>query len=339
MDSTDNVSTVNSRILSLLIGFEYNKNNNNNNIEGNKDRNKNKECEQIYGSIIDIYNFYRYSKKIFSEKIVVITDIDEQSVNRKLLLKCIFDEIVDADILSFIKDIKLRNEYYECKDKEMLKVILKSLNKDQRYEKIFLYFTGHGMDQNIVCPDEMIFDSNTLLSLILSLSDESTDIFCLFDCCKHPDLGLPFKLDGFPRIHKSKTLVKNNFDFMSDLEINYSFFPQRITLLTSRDCNNNTKSQSSGSIMSQKLYIELTKLCECVGAVKSKKIFDPKIVKDILIFDYNQLKKRIDNLCKEFKQELHIYSSYPDNLLIPNWIVGINYNDIYFSGSFFYQYH
>lgn len=331
MDSTD----INSRTLSLLIGFEYNKNNDN--INRNKDINTDKDYERIDGTIIDIYNFYRYSKTIFSEKIVVITDIDEQSVNRKLLLKCIFDDIVDADILSFIKDIKLRNEYYQCKDKEGLETILKSLNKDKKYKKIFVYFTGHGMDQNIVCPDEMIFDSNRLLSLILGLSKDNSDIFCLFDCCKHPDLGLPFKLDGSYKLHKSKTLVKNNFDFMSDLEINYSFFPQRITLLTSRDCNNNTKSQSSGSIMSQKLYIELNRLNKCVGWLNNKNIFDQKIVKDILIFDYNELKKRIDSSCREFKQELHIYSSYPDNLLIPNWVVGINDNDIYFSGSFLYR--
>lgn len=159
---------INKTRKAFLIGFGY---------EGNK---------KLPGISIDLYKVYSFLIKYGwkDEEIKILTDVikdDSTDVLRSSILK----NIVNADVLTFIEDIKEKEQY----------VLFKSHNYYNNFSNFFtsanyyfVYYTGHCKDGNIILPN------NNFLSLNLFKSYFNAEItICIMDCCE-AGIRLPFVL-------------------------------------------------------------------------------------------------------------------------------------------------
>ena len=155
----------------ILIGFEY----------------KNKE--KLPGIIIDLYLAYNFLKiNGFKDgEIKILTDINID-LKTDVLRTAILEEIVNSDILSFIKDSKDKDIYYEFTNLEYynnFETIVKS-----KTDYMFIYYSGHSKDGNIILPDGSLYS----LDLFRDLFVKAKQCLFILDCCESTGLNLPYLL-------------------------------------------------------------------------------------------------------------------------------------------------
>ena len=182
----------------LLLGFQY---------EGDK---------YLPGISIDLYLIYNFLKKIGwkDEEIMIYTDIKQDS-DTELLRAAILSKLVDVDILSFIEQIKKKGIYTEFRSSTSL---ISKLNQDS--ERLFIYYTGHCKDGNIVLPNGLISYDYFLSILQSSERENMKEAFIIFDCCEG-DLKLPF---SHTEDNKINSLMKNSIN----LEYSVFLLPMKI---------------------------------------------------------------------------------------------------------------
>lgn len=108
--------------------------------------------EKLYlpGIIVDLYQAYLFILNMYPDYIIVITDImNDQKTS--ILMKAIVDSIVDADILTFIENIKKKDQYYLYQNVQML--INKIMTISYKADKLFIYYTGHAQNGDIILPN------------------------------------------------------------------------------------------------------------------------------------------------------------------------------------------
>ena len=153
----------------LLIGFEY------------------KKYKKLPGILVDLYQVYSFVKNIGwkDKEIYVFTDI-EKDEHTNILKTSILEKIVDSNILSFIKDIKGKNQYISFKENDHYNNFNSIFLRFTKYDNLFMYYSGHSKDEYFVLPNQSLISIKTLL--------KSKQIFIVMDCCEG-GLKLPFVLN------------------------------------------------------------------------------------------------------------------------------------------------
>lgn len=163
------------KIGALLIGFEYIKTN---------------RWKSLPGIPVDLYQAYSYCSTI-TKNILVFTDI-EKDHNTNILQKSIIEGHTDSGLLSFIEDIKFNRQYvlYEYIKKNNYitnnfdQTVSEFVNK---FDKLIIYYTGHGKSGDIILPDNTHVGLSYLKSLI-----KTQQMLAIIDCCESNGMCLPY---------------------------------------------------------------------------------------------------------------------------------------------------
>ena len=275
--------------IAILIGFFY--------IFFNYDNNYDSERKYLPGIIIDLYQCYKLINKAKYDKIIVITDIEE-NINPSELFK-IPSIKIEPKLLHFISDLKKRNQLHVYHCKQIFIDLL--LNSFKEYNRVFLYYTGHYRSNYFVLPYDQYdhtkqityINGNIPISVqyqkqnsklliddfikILKIGPKYSEIVLILDTCNGVDLGLPF-------------IFQNN---LYRLTKGPNFISNKIILITSSWFDQNSLATDSGSIFSQFLF-QLIK----------QKTYSIKYILEL--FEENKRPR--------------ITASFPNLYLIPEWV-------------------
>lgn len=245
----------------LLIGFEYSGKN------------------RLPGIVIDLYLAYNFFKQ-YDKEIVILSDIESDS-STPILRKAIIEQIVNSDILSFIE---------ECKEKNIYKIY-----KSQGYynnfescfkskdEKLFVYYTGHSKNGNILLPDNSLYSFDNFRNQLENYKQS----IVILDCCESNGLSLPFRL----------------IDNVYRLENTENFTKSRILCISSSLSQQNSIASKTGSFFTRYIFnLLLNKnisLTELMSKLNNHISFSPKY---------------------QMKQTVNIFASRPDMKWIYGWL-------------------
>ncbi len=250
----------------ILIGFEY---------SGEK---------KLPGILIDLYLAYNFIKSFNNNAIItIISDIKKDS-KTKLLRSAILEHIVDSKILSFIKDMKELDIYTTFNSSGYYHNLDSTLSKLNN-NNLFVYYTGHSKDGNIILPNESLY-SLEIFKLQIS---KSKSILCILDCCESTGLKLPFRLR----------------DDIFRLE-NTDFIKNKIICISSSLTEQDSIIMTTGSIFTRHIFSLLNN--------KNKSL--SSLMEDINLLLYK--------FCNKYntKQTVNIYASYPNLVYMFGWLYG-----------------
>jgi hypothetical protein len=224
----------------------------------------------LSGMMFDIQNAYKWCKS-FNCEIHVFTD-------KKLKPKF---NLIGSSLDLFSK----------------LDLILKNIKDD----KLIIYYTGHGVDESMLMPDNQLVSFINFRDRILNIINPYVEIFWILDCCNPNGLYLPFKLE------------KNRF-VLSDSKI--KCVTQPILLITSSNSDEKSISTKTGSFFSRYLFDilksfnneKISKKCNDYSQTRNLELLIETIIKNI---------KRENYL---YSQSVNIYSSYVIDPILWTWI-------------------
>ncbi len=272
--------------VALLIGFSY---------DGT--------AKTLPGIIIDLYLAYKLAKQSSVDKLIIITDI-ENDRSTKVLFDAIVGGLVDGQILSFIETIKNDKVYCSYSDIQQIKNDISFILKDA--DECIIYYTGHVKLGYIELPEiikieisyidddknknenidngksELKYSLYEFYNNIFFSVSPSSQILLIMDCCHGSGLNLPFKLKNY---HYSLTRYDN------------PIYPkQNIIYITSTNITERAVASKNGSLFSRTLFKQL---CN----------------------NQRSLVKILQNLRSEHKlQTAMVYSNLANNKFIWNWL-------------------
>ncbi len=300
------------RMLAICIGFwyadEY--------LKHKNDENKINQ-EKLSSSYIDLFRVHKYFTEIGCKSIYILTDLIND-LNDESILHLLLNRNLSVDIRSFLSELRNNNQYREVKTKiDLLRNIEELLKLVTEKKRIFIYYTGHGSENNILLPNLEYLDvsdlhkevlnkseKNLLIHNLISNTQISYELFYFFDCCAVSTLFLPFKWDNRFRL------------------ANHTFYQIPVTSLFAV---NNNKSQAyadgSGSKFTQFVFKILHQ--NIAVTTNTSEIFNEKnhIVTAKHYISYNELIQKL----KEDSVTFHIESSRIESYL-PQWLIGFQYN-------------
>lgn len=159
----------------LIIGFEY------------KNTRSIDKWDFLPGISVDLYQIYNYIKTK-TTKILIYTDI-QSDYRTDILKKAILDGYVDSGLLSFIEDIKISDNYKNFIFTKRHNYIVNNFDTTvidfiSGLDRLFIYYTGHGKNGNIILPDGTQVGVDYIKSLINVYTNDSCEIISIFDCCE-----------------------------------------------------------------------------------------------------------------------------------------------------------
>lgn len=265
----------------ILIGFKY---------EGDL---------YLPGIAVDLYSAYKFCKTA-GANVTVITDIMEDE-KTEYLTKAIFNDVVDANVVSFISKIKERGEYIYIPN-ENAKEILRSYINDileNTPPRLFIYFTGHGLirdkDNGLLLPSRELFSFYELRNRIMTLPID-TEIVWINDCCHLSGIQLPYKL------------ANDGFYESSD---GYFCPVQKLIYLSSTSVDEKSMISREGSVFSGVIFKRL------LSAIEQKKTE----YRDIRIL-MTDVKERLFENVETRNQQPSFFSSYPTVFALWPWVFG-----------------
>lgn len=199
----------------ILIGFEY-------------------TYEKLPGISIDLYYVYTFlkNKGWKDDEIIIFTDIDKD-YETQILKTAILERIVNSDILSFIEDCKERKQYIRFTHYHNFFSML-----DIFVDNVFIYFTGHCKNGNIILPNSsMVSDFTNLI--------KASSAICIMDCCEYKS-ELPWILNH------------NIYRLKDDIEKKDFLKPEIICISSSLE-NEKTVTSKIGSYYTRYLFEILEK--------------------------------------------------------------------------------
>lgn len=290
---------INGKKLAILIGFTYDKEMD---YDDQYDRN------YLPGIIVDLYQAYKQCLSAGIDNILIITDIEDIKKTTQVQKAMVN---LGQDILNFIDTIKNNNNYHKYENYKTLIEVLRTNLKG--VDHLFLYYSGHSHDGYILLP----LCTNNFISIVSSIEDVDDrsdinklsidilrNIIChyikygtiliVMDCCNGKSLDLPY--------------VMENEMFKFNRSPNTKFYKQRIINITSSLSIQRSVATRCGSLFSY-IFFELLR-----NGTHS--------LKDISI--------NIRRLCEnDYNQTMSIYSSYPDESVIPDFIIYPSDSNIY----------
>jgi hypothetical protein len=175
----------------LIIGFSY----------GN-----------LSATITDIYYAYSYYARL-GYQIHIGTDLIEK-INIGDYIGLLSNQSVDDQFVPFVKTTFYQQRKIVIDRDSLLSWFNSIIITTDR--NLIVYYTGHGVENHIVLPDNTNFSASDFRSSILRLSNErnilinekNANILVIIDCCNPHGLFLPFK---FNRESKCFYHTNNNF--------------------------------------------------------------------------------------------------------------------------------
>jgi hypothetical protein len=251
------------------------------------------------GAIIDLYNAYNWCER-FGCKSYIITDIDNSNYIGN------FNRDNNIDICSFYNNIKSKVVINSSDD--MISNITNILSHGIIDNKLIIYYSGHGVNDSMVMPDNKLLRFVSFRDSILNNTDTKVEIFWILDCCNPHGLKLPYKLDNDNKFTLSSTDVE--------------FFEHRILLITSSESNEKSIATKNGSLFSKYLFQILESL-------------DNTNITTITVDKNRNLRRLIGNIRSSirkmhtgFSQTVSIYSSYIIDPILWMWIGSTSNYDI-----------
>ncbi|MEM2986623.1 MAG: caspase family protein [Nitrososphaerota archaeon] len=200
--------------------------------------------------------------------------------------------ITDMDInMKSIKSNMIIINSYE----DLLTGIYTILSKEIDF-KLFIYYSGHGVHDSMVLPDNSLLPFVNLKRYIVEIIPEYTEIFWVLDCCNPNGLNLPCKLQG-----ERFVLSPNKVEFIL----------QPVLLITSSDSNEKSMSTKNGSLFTKYFFQHLL-LMDKNSKIKEKN----RNLRHLITTLTNSIKK--DH--PWYSQTISVYCSYFMDPLLWTWI-------------------
>lgn len=231
--------------------------------------------KKLPGIIIDLYTAYVLIQNNGSDRTLVITDLEDDP-KENFFVKPLLNSIVDRNILTFLTDLKKRDQYVKCQNSRQIRNLIDQIL--QGGDKIFFYFTGHMTDGYLGITsepwsqksqgsfgEEAIQSKNTkyeveqlnnllsvedILILIKTRTNPRAEVVLLFDCCQVKGLNLPFKF--------KPNFNGRNWGYLK-LGKSNEFYTQEIIALSSAKKDQSSISSNEGSIYSIRIFELLRK--------------------------------------------------------------------------------
>lgn len=245
--SSKNPKTVN------IVGFEY------------------RDHLYLPGIVLDLYQAYKYFRQR-GYVVNVITDV-KKDVWNPLFVKAVAECIVDADVATFIQDIKSSNNYWQFQNGTRLVEWI----RDHPCQVMF--YSGHGIQDRFMLPTGEGIDIDAIRDLVCYSNPLGEKICFILDCCHPHGLQLPYAL--FPQETRYKSHpVSSSSKVTSDYDIQ---------CLVSSAVNEKSVTSKCGSVCTQSLF----------QLLQRKMKYIPDLV--------TQIQKDIDSLRTGFDQKIGIY--------------------------------
>lgn len=277
----------------ILIGFEY---------FGDK---------KLPGILIDLYLAYKFLINNNNLKITIISDIKRDS-NTKLVRSAILEKLVDSNILSFVKDSKELGIYKEFKSSGYYNNLDSFLSQIE-HDKLFIYYTGHSKNGNIMLPNGSLYSLDTFRLQI----SKAQSVLCILDCCESTGLNLPFRLiDGVYRLENIKYS-----DNDSTPKYLTNFTKSKIVCISSSLSEQDSFVLKTGSIFTRYIFSLLQDM-------KNKSL--SQLLDEINLLLYKFCKYSPLKLSEKYgsKQTVNVYSSHPHIKWVFGWLYGLSDLDI-----------
>lgn len=287
-------------IVALLIGFAY------------------RGLEELPGTLIDLYQAWKFcSHQMIADKIIVLTDI-ESDRSPLSLMRLIVDDVVDANIITFIEDLKKNKQYVQFRPLEF-DVQVSTILKGIQVDKMMFYYTGHGIctrnsTLEIKLPDKTTYPVKNIRDQIVQKSVLNSQILWIMDCCHANNLDLPYKWEN------------NKYHLINP---DYSPIPEIICLVSSM-YTQKSASTNKGSPFTRSLFDGFKNKVRSISALKThideemKKLLptyrSPSLLAEIFSIDKDENSQSNKYECSE--QNASIYGSYPDLGSLWGWVYG-----------------
>lgn len=272
---------------SIIIGFEY-------------------IINKLPGSYIDIYNAYNWCNSFNCDN-YIITDTDYDK-NKPNIVSGIKNNNLDINIHSIdtYPKIIINNSDDLCSN---IKTIL---NYGVSDNKLIIYYSGHGVNNNMLMPNNTYLSFNDFKNVILSNTNSSVEIFLILDCCNPNGLSLPYKLDdNYFKLVNDPNKLFNNIDFIS----------HSILLITSANENEKSLATIYGSVFSKILFEILINMnTDYPLTFIDNRILINKNNNRNLRRLIGNIRSSIRKLHTGFSQSVSVYSSFIIDPLLWMWI-------------------
>jgi hypothetical protein len=222
-------------ISALLIGFGY------------------RGADGLPGTRIDLYQAWKYCHRIGVKRIFVVTDLDSD-LPATGLLKMVIDDVVDANITTFISETKANQEYRRFKPLEFRQQLRHLAHKLDGSDRLIIYYTGHGIPGYLKLPDTTTLPISEFRDILLGSCSASSQVLWIMDCCHASGMELPYQLDQ----HKYHLVNPD-----------YSILPELICVIASTRSQLAT-STNKGSIFTRSLFKKLQDGVRSVYRLKSE---------------------------------------------------------------------
>lgn len=264
--------------IAILIGFEYGIN-------------------KLPGVTIDLYHCYKWCKT-FNCDINILSDASPPK--NTIIHRALRDKLVDFDVSNFYG--KIENRYKVNTKLDLTRSIKDILSNNIIDNKLIIYYTGHGVENEIILPDESLLSLDELKRNMISVINSTVEIFWILDCCNPSGMKLPYKLED------------NKFTLSTP---NVEFIKNPMLLITSSETHEKSVSTVYGSLFSKYLF----KILTCMNNTKIN--YD-----GIVTTKHNRnLQRLTTTLTSEmrransgYSQTVSIYSSYVTDPVLWIWI-------------------
>ncbi len=253
----------------IIIGFDY----------------SNLLLTYLPGIPIDLYSIYTVAKKSKPDRIVVITDINND-YHTTALSDAIVDEIVDSDVTGFIKRVKKENHHHQFIDLSDFRNTLREYSTGS--DQVFFYYTGHAKDGDFLLPNGEMIKTSEVRDIFRECTSSTSDIFAMIDCCHADGFSLPYRL----------TPHRGNYRYRLSTGAN-EFPSQRIICFSSSSPDEKSVATKRGSIFTRKFC---------------------KMLEDKNRNISNLLASVSESQMKSHQQTMTVHSSYPDTSLLWSWL-------------------
>ena len=215
-DNVINQSSFKKFRKALLIGFEY------------------KDDKKLPGIPVDLYLVYCFLKENGWEdsEISILTDIVKDDAT-DILKASILENVVNSGVLTFIEEIREKNIYHCYKFHNHYNNFSTFFDVD--VENLFIYYSGHCKDGNIILPDKALISLNHFRNLLMK-----NDVFLIMDCCEG-GIELPWVL--------SDDIYRLKDDITKE-----TFISSKIICISSSLENENSITSRSGSYFTRTLF-------------------------------------------------------------------------------------
>lgn len=144
-------------LVSILIGFEY-------------------TTDILPATSGDLNIMHNWCRK-FCDHVYTLTDI-----------------VIDENCGIRDTDLHERHNIVPVNDGESLHDELRRIMEQHRCDRLILYYSGHGVSESLILPNNTVLPFITLRNYICRYTDISTEIFCILDCCNSSGMMLPYEL-------------------------------------------------------------------------------------------------------------------------------------------------